>query len=168
MKKLWVVRHAKSSWDSAGLQDAKRPLLEKGIERTKRIITYLRRYQDRPELILSSQAVRAYETAKIFAIGLDYPVEKISVEPDIYYGAEDQFWSILFAIPNNIQHAMVVGHNPTITRIVNSFLSEKMDYFPTSALLGLTFETDKWEEIANAKFTIEHILMPKKLMGNKD
>ena len=67
MKTLYIVRHAKSSWDHPGLGDDQRPLLEKGKKRTKYVVDYFLENNCRPDLIISSHAVRAFETAKIIA-----------------------------------------------------------------------------------------------------
>ena len=79
MKTLYIVRHAKSSWDQAGLADHQRPLLEKGKKRTKRIIDYLLENNIKADLIISSHAVRALETARIIGYALNYPVDEIRI-----------------------------------------------------------------------------------------
>ncbi len=79
MKTLYIVRHAKSSWDHPGLGDDQRPLLEKGKKRTKYVVDYFLENNINPDLIISSHAVRAFETAKIIATSLDYPENKINL-----------------------------------------------------------------------------------------
>lgn len=164
-KILWIGRHAKSSWDSPESHDMKRPLLEKGIERTRRVLACLRDHEVRPDLILASPAVRAHETANLLAVGLDYPLKDIRLESDLYFGTQDLFWSIVFGIPNHLNTVMIVGHNPGMTEIANYFLKEKLDYLPTSALVSISFDTNKWEEINRVNYRVNHLIIPKSLKG---
>ena len=74
MKTLYLVRHAKSSWEEPGVSDADRPLIPKGLKKTQLIVDFLLKRETKIDLMISSPAVRAYETAKLVAAGLDYPL----------------------------------------------------------------------------------------------
>ncbi len=100
MKYLYIVRHAKSSWDHPGQADDERPLIDKGIERTKLIAEYLLENDVKVDMFLSSHAVRAYETAKIIAEALGSPEEKIQVSEDIYNSNIDILFNHLFEAPD--------------------------------------------------------------------
>jgi phosphohistidine phosphatase SixA len=132
MKTLYLLRHAKSSWGNPDLNDFDRPLLEKGLIRSKLIIDYLLDHEITVDLIVSSPAVRALATAEIFARALNYPIENIRKDRSIYFGDSDKLYEQFFDVPKNVGSLMLVGHNPTLTNFANEFLERKIDYIPTS------------------------------------
>ncbi|MFH1296591.1 MAG: histidine phosphatase family protein [Bacteroidota bacterium] len=163
MKTLYLVRHAKSSWDHPGLSDIERPLMEKGVARSHRVIEYLKGHGVHPDLILSSPAVRAIETANLFAVGLGYPLGDVVVERKIYDGYYDRILDIIYATPDHIGSLMIVGHNPTITNLANLFLHPGIDDMPTSSMVGICFETLIWEKVPNADTRQLFVVSPKML-----
>jgi phosphohistidine phosphatase len=163
MKTLFIVRHGKSSWDSPDLPDKKRLLLNKGINRTRKIGKYLADNDIKVDLIISSPAVRAYETAKIIASEIHYPTEKIEIIDSIYGSDEETILEIIENIPNDINSVMIFGHNPTFTHFSNYFLKEKLDWLPTSGMVSISFKTDNWNKIAKAKRKINFVLTPKSI-----
>ena len=166
MKTLYIVRHAKSSWDHPELSDHERPLLEKGKKRTKLVAGYLQENNIRIDRIISSYAVRAFETAKIIAVEINYPEDEIRIFEDIYYGDTDKLFDHLFRLPEKIQSVMLVGHNPTFTSLANSFLDEEIEWLPTSGIVCIEFKTDKWKKLHNAKKTVKFVITPKMMHNN--
>jgi phosphohistidine phosphatase len=167
MKTLYIVRHAKSSWDEIGLPDYERPLLDAGRKRTEKIIDYLVEKQAKPDLIMSSHAVRAKDTAALIARGLSYPEEKIQQHPVIYEGNEDDLFDLLFGLPDENNSVMIVGHNPTVTSFANYFLREPMDWMPTTGVVCIEFNTDKWENIIRSKHKTKFVIAPKLIKDGK-
>lgn len=167
MKTLYIVRHAKSSWDHPGLADHERPILEKGIKRTQLVCDYLVENNYNADLIISSHAVRARQTASVIADGLNYPEENIQISSSIYHGDIDALFDQLFELPNDVKSVMIFGHNPTFTSFANYFLQRKIDWLPTSAIVCIEFETDKWEHIANARKKAKFVITPRLLNEKK-
>lgn len=167
MKTLYLIRHAKSSWESAGVADADRPLIPKGIKKTKQIVEFLKNRETLFDLIISSPAVRAFETAKIVAAGLNYPPEKIQIERKIYDGYYDRILDIIYGTPNEINSLAIFGHNPTITHLANLFLHPGIENIPTSGVVCLTFPTDKWEDIP-ANDPVKEFFITPKILKNKE
>lgn len=163
MKTVYVVRHAKSSWEEYGLSDHDRPLLPIGEKKTRRIVKFLKENDITPELLKSSSAVRAFETANIIADGLGYPLDKIVKESNLYHASSDSIFDELFVLPDTINSVMIFGHNPTFTYFVNKFLSSPIDNLPTSGVVSITFETDKWEKIGMVDFKVNFVVTPKML-----
>jgi len=163
MKTLYLVRHAKSSWDHPGMSDAERPLMEKGIERSQRIIGFLKERSILPDLFISSPAIRAYETAKLFATGLGYSQEKIRIEQKIYDGYYDKILDVIYGTNNDVGSLMIFGHNPTITNLANLFLHPGIDDMATSTVVGIGFEILKWEEVPASVSRQLFIVSPKML-----
>ncbi len=161
MKTLYLLRHAKSSWQSLELDDFDRPLLEKGLKRSQLIIDYLLDKQVNVDLIISSSAARARQTAEIFAQAFNYEQERIIFEKKIYYGDTDKLFELFIDIPSWVNSLLIVGHNPAITNFSNHFLDNKIDYLPTSGMVSISFETNDWAEIASAKRRTNFVVYPK-------
>lgn len=163
MKTLYLVRHAKSSWDTPGLADDQRTLLPKGIAKTKLVAGYLVREGVKIDLMISSHAVRAYETAKIMAACLDYPVKQILKDRKVYDGPYDRLLDLIYGTDNEVNSLMIFGHNPLITQLANLFLHPGIEDMPTSAIVCITFKTGKWEEIPASKSEMKFFIYPKML-----
>jgi phosphohistidine phosphatase len=163
MKTIYIVRHAKSSWDMAGIPDEQRPLLEKGKKRTKKVIDYLHENHIKVDYIISSHAVRAHETARILAHALKYPAENIKIDPHIYYDDGDSLMNQFYDLPDRYNSVMIVGHNPSLTDFVNLFLKNPIENLPTSGIVSLSFDTERWEEVPVAGRKTNFLLFPKEL-----
>lgn len=163
MKTLYIVRHAKSSWDHDDLSDHDRPLMQKGVKKTARISKYLMEMDTKVDLVISSSAVRAFETAKLIASVIAYPIEKIQIEKSLYHSDNEQIFELIYAVDNQIDSLMIFGHNPTFTSFANQFMIDKIDWMPTSGVVGVNFDTDKWEDIMISPKQIKFIVFPKML-----
>ncbi|MBI9037851.1 MAG: histidine phosphatase family protein [Bacteroidales bacterium] len=166
MKTIFIVRHGKSSWDFPELSDKKRPLLKKGINRTKKIGKYLSDNNIKVDLIISSPAVRAFETARIIAKEINYPKEKIEINNSIYESNEENILVIIESLPNEINSIMIFGHNPAFTYFSNYFLEDKLDWLPTSGTVSISFQTDDWMKIVSAKRKINFVLTKRSFNNN--
>ncbi|MBW6459525.1 MAG: histidine phosphatase family protein [Bacteroidales bacterium] len=167
MKTVFIVRHAKSSWDISGIPDEERPLLEKGKKKTKKIIDFLHQQNISVDHIISSHAARALETAKILAHALNYPKNRIKVDPHIYFANGNRILDLFYDLSDQYNSVMIVGHNPTLTDLVNQYLRPRIDNLPTSGIVSISFDTDQWEKIPLANHTINFVVFPKELTGTK-
>ena len=163
MKTLYIIRHGKSSWEEAGQTDHDRILLPKGVKRTFKIASFLKSRNIQADLIISSSANRAYETSAIIAGVIDYPFDKIDKQTSFYDAEESTILDHLFGIDNTIDSVMIFGHNPSFTNLTNIFLGDIIDWMPTSAVVSITFETQKWEDIMLAKMEKNFLITPKML-----
>jgi phosphohistidine phosphatase len=161
MKTLYLVRHAKSSWDDISIQDYERPLLNKGINRTLRVARFLISKKIIPDLIVSSHAVRAFETASLLAEKLGYPKHEILIDDQLYFSGPEAIHSVVFGLPDDKKDVMLVGHNPDMTKLANEFLHDKIDYLPTTGVVSVSFETEKWEEVLLVSRVINFVISPK-------
>ncbi|HNS16487.1 MAG TPA: phosphohistidine phosphatase SixA [Bacteroidales bacterium] len=162
-KSLYIVRHAKSSWDQPELPDEDRPLLEKGVQKTYKVINYLNGRKVKVDLILTSPAVRACETARLIAQGIGYPAERISKMPELYPIDTEQVLQRLQDLPDEVNAVMIVGHNPGVTQFASFLLGEQLDWLPTSAVAGIEFLTDRWHDIPGLKPFMHFVIYPKML-----
>ncbi|NPA42553.1 MAG: phosphohistidine phosphatase SixA [Chlorobi bacterium] len=161
MKKVFVMRHGKSSWENPAWSDIERPLLKKGIKRTKRVAEFLKANDIRPDLILTSPAKRALRTAEILSdIWGGVPIR---VEEKIYYGDSDDLDAILYGLDNNLDTVFLVGHNPDLTDWVNEYKENRIWNLPTSGVFGVAFDTDSWEDLPGAPYREIVYVEPKML-----
>ena len=137
--------------------------MDKGKTRTSKVSHALQKKKIKVDLIISSHAVRAIETSKILADGLQYPIEKIKIESTLYHSTGDGLYNLFFDLPEKYSSLMIVGHNPALTDFVNIFLHEKIENLPTSGVVSIGFDTDKWEEIPISKRKVNFALFPKSL-----
>ncbi len=158
-----MVRHGKSSWEIPGLSDQARSLTSQGRKRTERIAAFILNRGVSPGLIVCSHAKRAFETAVILARCLNYPRHEILIESKVYNGTGDKLYELILALPDHHDSVMIVGHNPGITQLANSFLHQKADVLPTSSLVGVSFDASTWGEVPLAHRQVLFVIDPKSL-----
>lgn len=163
MKTLYIVRHAKSSWDNPDLPDKNRPITRKGIERLHKCLKVLTSYNTAPELIISSPALRTYETALVLAEGLGYNKNAIIQNNEFYDACKNDLLDFIYCLSDKINSVMLVGHNPTVTSLSNFFLEEKLDWLPTSGIVSISFETESWSNIHLASKKTNFVIIPKNI-----
>jgi phosphohistidine phosphatase len=161
MKTLYLVRHAKSSWDNANQSDHDRPLNPRGERDAPRMGKRLRKRKDRPEVIISSSAVRAQTTTNILATAIDYPTSDIAIDARLYGAEPEDVLSIIGDLDGGIDRAMLVGHNPTLTALINALGRCDFDNVPTCGMAILTFPVDSWKNIATVQGTLVDFDFPK-------
>ena len=154
MKTLYLLRHAKSSWNFVELTDQERPLNERGRDDAPRVGKALAERDIRLDLVVASPAVRALTTAVLVARELDYPHDKIVIEPGIYQAEVDELVAIIRALPDVADSVLLTGHNPTITDTVNELSPTPIDEMPTATVVCLRFQCESWEQVkkTNAEF----------------
>lgn len=159
MKTLIIVRHAKSSWEY-DIPDHGRPLNSRGIKNAEMISLNLKN-QINPELIISSEALRAKTTAEIFIKNLKIDSEKFYLNDDLYDFSGDSFIRVIKGCNDDINELMIFGHNNAITNFVNGFGDIPIDNVPTCGVTIMTFEINSWKELR--KGTIIKTLFPRDL-----
>ena len=160
-KKLYIVRHGKSSWDY-DVEDLDRPLKERGINDAHTMAERMNERQEHPHLIISSHANRALHTSMIFSRRFNHPSSNIRISNIIYEGNDSQILNFIKKIDGSIASIMVFGHNPMSTDLANMFLKEKLDKLPTAGIAFLEFDTDSWANIDADNVVSEWVDYPKK------
>jgi phosphohistidine phosphatase len=161
MKTLFLVRHAKSSWDDTELLDKDRPLNDRGKRDAPRMGRRLAKRDLKVDLILSSPASRAITTAEIIADKLDYKFKDIVVDARLYPGAVDDLVNIIHKLGDKLDRVMLVGHNPALAELAHSLSSEITD-MPTCAVAEFTFNTKSWADASEATLATVALEYPKK------
>lgn len=166
MKILTLLRHAKSSWDDTRLRDFDRPLNRRGEQDAPRIGERLAAAGMRPALIVSSPAARAIATAKIVAGKLNYPLEFLETDPNLYHASLETLLDAIDAQDESIGHLMLVGHNPGLTTLANHLLPGITDNLPTAGVLTVELDCDSWSLYSGAGATLVRFDSPKRLSAH--
>jgi phosphohistidine phosphatase len=161
VRHLYLLRHAKSSWDDPGLPDHDRPLAPRGEKATARIAEHVRSEGIAPELVLCSTAQRARETLGPLLPVLAGDVE-IRVEGALYEAGVYELLTRLREVDDRIGSVLVVGHNPTLHALALGLTGrgDALDRFPTGALASVTF-TGAWADLAEGAGELEDYFAPR-------
>ncbi|MDX5325414.1 MAG: histidine phosphatase family protein [Bacteroidota bacterium] len=147
MKILYLVRHAKSTWQYDQIEDYDRPLKGRGIRDAHVMSGLWEQGFEVPEILISSPATRALHTAIIFARNINYPLSEIQMEEDLYLTSYQMYWEVVKMIDDEFNCAMVFGHNPAITKFVNSIVPQSVDNVPTTGVVCFKFHADRWAQV---------------------
>ncbi len=147
MKKLYLVRHAKSSWKLEGISDIDRPLKGRGIRDAHSTSEWLRQQDEIPQRLISSPATRALHTALIFSRNLNYHFDELDIRKEVYHASTTTLTEIVRSFDDAFDSVMLFGHNPTITDFVNRCIDHRIDNVPTTGVACLSFDVDHWRDI---------------------
>lgn len=161
MKKLVLIRHAKSDWNNPWLEDHDRPLAERGLKDAPTMANRLKKRNLNPEIILSSTALRAVETAKITAKELNFPEEEICFEKNLYHSSAGTILKYIHHQKDSKNTLLIFGHNPGLNELI-SFLGGKIENLPTSGQFGFILKSDRWNDLKPENVEVWFEDFPKK------
>ena len=145
MKTLLVLRHAKSSRNDPALDDHERPLNKRGQRDAPRMGELVREYGLIPDVVISSDAVRARLTAEAVAEAARYAGE-ILLDPHLYMACPADILSLLPMVRENAETVMIVGHNPGLEKLIKQLTGEWHD-LPTATLAQIRLPIDQWRDL---------------------
>jgi len=160
MKNLILIRHAKSSWE-APLHDKDRPLTSHGMQSAHLVSSHINKFLPKTYSVWSSTAVRASETAIIFAQNMSFPLESIIYKEELYTFDERKLEKVIKSCSNGYDNIIIFGHNEAITNFVNKFGDVFIENVPTAGFVHLQFNCDSWDAIS--KGSTKKILFPRDL-----
>jgi phosphohistidine phosphatase len=161
MKRLYLVRHAKSSWGDPELADIDRPLNKRGKRDAPAAGERLKKRKVKPDLIISSPAKRARRTAREIADQIGYPPRRIVIDDAVYHGALEGLLTAIHGIDVSCGEAMLFGHNPGFTDLAGLLTGARVDSLPTCAIFCVDFDTDSWQDVGEAMGTLVFLDYPK-------
>jgi len=161
-RKLIIIRHGKSSWDHEGLDDIDRPLAERGILNSAEMAKRLLDKGIVPELILSSPASRALNTALIMLRNWGLEPEKLQIHDPLYDAYLEEIKQVVSKAPPEISRLAIYGHNPSFTMYANHFLNERLDNLPTAGVVIVTLESEGWKGIGRKQVKETYVDYPKR------
>ena len=163
MKILYILRHGKSDWKAEYTSDINRPLSKRGIIASKKIGKFLFINNSIPNLVISSTATRAKDTARI-AIKSGNWNSKLIYNKYIYYEGVSNLHQILRYIEND-EIICIVGHEPTLSKLISSLTDSEINDFKTASLAKITFDKNfNWQDINSGCGNLEYQLNPKDII----
>lgn len=162
MKRLTLVRHAKSSWDDVTLADRDRVLSGRGERDAPYMGARLKERRERPSLIITSPAVRALGTARILAQQIGYPLEFLQTEHDLYLANVRTLLNVIAEQDDRCASLMLIGHNPGLTELANELVGEPwLDNLPTCGVVALDFDAHSWSDLTGESASLAYFDYPK-------
>ena len=167
MKRLQLLRHAKSSWDDPALADHDRPLAPRGRKAVRRLARWAEEHELRPDLVLCSPALRATQTLEGVAASLGSP--EVVVDDRLYHAWAEDLLECVRLLPDAIGEAMLIGHNPGLADLClllarpggeRDLVTENL---PTGALATLDLDVDVWAALAPACGVLTRLVLPREL-----
>ena len=168
MKRLWLLRHAKSSWDHPGLADADRPLAPRGRRAADVLAAHLAAAEVRPTVVLCSSSLRTRETLAAILPALGDALE-IRIEPALYGAGAAQLLDQLRQVSNKASSAMLIAHNPGIQDLALGLagggpaMAGLREKFPTGALATLELDVERWRDLDHGTTTATTLVTPRSL-----
>jgi phosphohistidine phosphatase len=165
MKTIYLVRHAKSSWDNPALPDIVRPLNSRGLAASDKMGVYLYQQGMIPQQIISSPATRALHTAINLSAGLKKDPDAIQIDERLYFEGFEALLQVIKGCPVDIQSIMLVGHEPDIGTLAEQLSGERIEKFPTCAVYMLTTHVGDWNLLSPDNCKKEVFLLPRKIFS---
>ncbi len=170
MKTIFLLRHAKSSWDDSSLSDHDRPLSKRGRAAAPRIGAYMRGADYLPDLVLCSTSTRTRQT-------LDAVLSELGVEPaidflgELYLAAPSEMLDLVRSVPDTVEVVLMVGHNPGTGMVAAALSGDGLPdkiflmraKFPTTGLAIVELSVDRWKDVVDGCGTLKEFIRPRDL-----
>jgi phosphohistidine phosphatase len=147
MKTVYIVRHAKSSWEYNGINDIDRPLKKRGINDAYRVSENLCKNISRPDVFITSSAIRTLSTAMVFCENFGFPLANLRIKKSLYSFSDGYLVKTIKALDDQFDSAMIFSHDHGINDFVNKFGSENILHVPTCGVIGIAFKNRHWKSI---------------------
>lgn len=161
MKTLLLLRHAKSSWNDAGLQDFDRPLNGRGRKDAETIGRFIRKQRVVPDLLLSSPALRARETIETIMKTAKLQSE-LRFDQRIFEAGPLRLLEVVSQIEDDRSMVLLVGHNPGMEELLQ-LLTGGTEHMATGTLAKIDFKAASWGKVLEEKGSLDWIVKPKEL-----
>ena len=162
MRTLTLLRHAKSSWSDSSLADHERPLSGRGERDGPVMGQRIAAAGIRPSLIVSSPAIRAWNTAKIVANEIAYPLEFLQRDSALYLAGLNSLIDFVGRQDEGFSSIMLVGHNPGLTEFANYLCPGLTNNLPTCGVVSVSMDAETWDLRGDASISMAHHNYPKK------
>ena len=162
-RQIVLIRHAKSSWNNPGQSDFDRPLNERGKEDAPDMGRRLKEAGILPDLIVSSTAKRAQQTARLISDEVGFSTTNIESRDELYHAPPSVFESIIHSLDNKFETVFFVAHNPGITEFAASLdPNYSINDMPTCTTVGVRIDADEWSDFHKAAKTVFLFDTPKR------
>jgi len=163
MKTLYVVRHAKSSWDDSSTPDFERPLNNRGVKDAPKMGQFLAARGIKPDCIVTSTALRARTTAELMAREMGISMVELVLEDGLYEASVSEVLDVVRSFDDSWASAMIFGHNPTFTSFVNTLTQSNIGNVPTCGVAQSRAQADRWTDVGRSPASLVEFFLPKKI-----
>jgi phosphohistidine phosphatase len=171
MRRLTVLRHAKSSWGDKDLDDFNRPLNDRGWKSARRIGKEMKRRKMRFDFAVASPAARVRETIDGLVETYGSPTFPIHFDSRVYMATAPDLIKVVREIPSHAKAVLLVGHNPGLEQLIVALAKDDRsglrarvaDKYPTGALAVIEFDIDAWREVGEARGELTDLIVPRDL-----
>jgi phosphohistidine phosphatase len=167
VKRVFLLRHAKSAWDDPGLRDRDRPLAPRGRKAAKQVARWAKKHAVRPQLVICSSAARAQQTIRLVLPSLGEP--EVWVEVTLYAADAETLLARIRALPDEVDEAMLVGHNPGLMDVLlllaepGKLRKRAAVNVPTAALAELEADVMRWVDVKPGEARLTKFVVPREL-----
>lgn len=148
MKKLYVVRHAKSDWENVSeIRDIDRPLNSRGVRNAYEMASRLKKIDLIPDLIIASNGIRALHTAVIFAHEIGFDTQKITIIPELYHSSSSEMIHQIKNTSESVEILMLFAHNPGISEFASFVNKDKYIDVSTCGVLEIEVNVSSWSDV---------------------
>lgn len=147
MKALYLIRHAKSSWEDDRLTDFERPLNERGKKDAPRMAKRMKEREIHPDLMITSPAKRANRTCREFAKILNFPKSSIQEEEKLYHANPETILNLVRNLKDKHDVVLLFGHNPGLTEFAEWITGETLLNIPTCGMVGIKLKIKNWKDV---------------------
>lgn len=165
---LYIVRHAKAEDRAIFMSDHDRQLTSDGVMAAARMGRYLQQKSIIPDVIISSTAPRAKDTAKLIGEQIGYSSEQIELDEKLFDGGPKAYLAAINALPDTVQSAMIVGHNPDVSYLAEFITHQTVGSMSKGAVIAVTFDSLAWAEVSGRTGNITLRIAPKQLLSSDE
>ncbi len=170
MKRVFLLRHAKSSWDYPSLSDIERPLASRGLKAAPKVARLMRDEGLVPDLVICSPSQRTRETWDLIGSELD-PEPPSRIDERLYLASPGELVSVIQEQPDDLDSVMLIGHNPGMESITMGLsgsgaqpdLDRALAKFPTGALAVIDLDVERWSDVAGGSGSLVRFIRPRDL-----
>lgn len=159
---LFIIRHAKSSWEIETISDIDRPLKLKGIRDAYDMARRIKINHEIPNMLISSPAIRALHTADIFTRVLEVKYTHLKIDERIYGSGVGVIKKILSEQDSAVKNIMIFGHNPDFSELATVLSGNEFIELPTCGMCRITFNSSDWKSISSSNKIDVQLDFPKK------
>jgi phosphohistidine phosphatase len=144
MKTLFIIRHAKSSWEYNELHDLERPLTDRGKRDAVIIGSLLRKKNVHPGYVISSPALRALSTARIISDEIGFDKNRIEINTSLYFKDVQDIMEVIRSKGSRHEEVLLFGHNPNFTNLAHTLAPSFQEIIPTCGMVVIQFNVESW------------------------
>ncbi len=151
MKTIYIIRHAKSSWEYQDIDDSDRPLKKRGINDAHTMAKAMKNQINRPDVFMSSSANRALHTSIIFCNTFNYPLSNLKISKSLYSFSDGYLIKTVKALDDAYDSAIIFSHDHGISTFVNKYGNKLINHVPTCGIIGIELNIKHWKNLSKGK-----------------